>query len=216
MQDNLFLYSRHFCDSIKASVGSFKKPKGRKNVVMATYMKRLAFGVAVLLIGLGFALISAGDAQAQEITPVAASSGLSQQDAATLKQGLDILKKTLDLLAIKIQQAPKPIENASAISSGLDGLKTSLIAINSTLIAMDRVPSENISLGSPESEASPQLAENNQLASVLSTFHWNYVTWPVIVAVAAIVLTLVIRRRIAGKKLIVIKENIKEMKEKSA
>jgi phosphotransferase system glucose/maltose/N-acetylglucosamine-specific IIC component len=181
---------------------------------MATYMKKFMFGVAVLLIGLGFMVTGAIGAHAQGVGSSAAPTSLSPSDAATLKQGLDILKKTLDLLAIKIQRSPAPIENALAINSELNGLKSSLTAINSTLIAMSQIPSENIALG--PSEEGSVTAVNNQLASVSSTFHWNYVTWPVIVVIAAIVLTLVIRRKIAGKKLIVIKENIKEMKEKSA
>ena len=186
---------------------------------MATHMKKIVLSVAVLLIGLGFMVVGAAGAHAQEVgAPVAPSAGLSQNDATTLKQGLDILKKTLDLLAIKIQQSPAPIENAPAINSGLNGLKSSLTAINSTLVAMSQMPSQNIAAG-PQQEEQPLSVvnqESNQLASVSSTFNWNYVTWPVIAVIAAIVLTLVIRRKIAGKKLIVIKENIKEMKEKSA
>ena len=185
---------------------------------MATLMKRLVLGVAVLLIGLGFVVIGAAGAHAQVVNAPAAQSSLSPSDAATLKQGLDILKKTLDLLAIKIHQSPAPIENAPAINSGLNGLKSSLIAINSTLVAMSQMPSQNIAAG-PQQEEQPVAVvnqESNQLASVSSTFNWNYVTWPVIAVIAAIVLTLAIRRKIAGKKLIVIKENIKEMKEKSA
>ncbi len=177
-------------------------------------MKKFVLGVAVLLIGLGFIAFGAINVHAQELTPAATPSVLSQKDAATLKQSLDILKQTLDLLALIIQQTPAPIANADSINSELSGLKTSLISINSTLVAMSQTPSSNVSV-EPSGSNEP-VPVNNQLASVSSTFHWNYVTWPVIAVIAAIVLTLVIRRKIAGKKLIVIKENIKEMKGKSA
>lgn len=188
-------------------------------------MRKFAFGAAILLIGLGLAVgMGTNHAQAAEVAVIPSPAGLSLQDAATLKQALDILGQTLDLLEVKIASAPVPIPNAAAINSSLQVLKSSLHQIDSTLAALGNAPGQVAVSPNP---AGPVIAEiqeseetvNNQLASVASSFDLKNLTWPGVAVLAVIVvalLVIVLRRRMVRSQLSKIQNNIQEMKEKSA
>jgi len=187
-------------------------------------MKKFAFGAAILLVGLGLAVMGGNHARAAEVTIVASPAGLSSQDAAMLKQGLDILKQTLDLLQAKISAAISPISNAAAINSSLQVLKSSLRQIDSTLAALGNAPGQVAVSPNPaipviaENQESEEIA-NNQLASVESSFDLKKLTWPVIAILAVIVAALaviVLRRRMVRSKLGKVQKNIQEMKEKAS
>jgi len=187
-------------------------------------MKKFAFGAAVLIIGLGLAVMGGNHAQAAEVTVVASPAGLSSQDAAMLKQGLDVLKQILDLLQVKISVATSPIPNASAINASLDGLKINLHRIDSTLAALGESPknvavSENVASLVLSKNNSAEETANNQLASVESSFNLKKLTWPAIAVLAVIVVVLamiVLRRRMVRPKLGKIQKNIQETKEEAS
>jgi hypothetical protein len=199
-------------------------------------MKKSAIGASIVVIALfGFVFIVPSHAQADQVFPLTApvillpaQEGISSADAATLKQALDVLKKTLDLIQAKIDTTPGPISNAVVINSSLSELKTSLRQVDLTLAALSRssnlAVNQNIAKESGIEAQSPLLssnqpAANNQLASVGSGYDLKKLTWPAIAVLAVIVAALimiVLRRKMVKSKIGKVQRNIQEMKEKVA
>jgi hypothetical protein len=192
-------------------------------------MKKFAIGASIATIALfGFFFIGLNHVQADQVIPLTIQEGLSSTDAASLKQGLDVLKKTLDLIQAKIDTTPAPIPNAIAINFSLSELKTSLRRIDSTLAALSRsnnLATNQNSVGETGVETQSsllslnQLTANNQLASVESVYDLKKLIWPataVLAVIVAALIMIVLRRKMVKSKIGKVQRNIQEMKEKVA
>ena len=98
-----------------------------------TIRKRYVIGVLIVVAAVGM-WIGAIPAHAQETPVIApAPATLDAQSAQLLKEGLDALGSTLDVLQARLGSTSEPIANAGAIYATLEATKTSLMTLSTTL-----------------------------------------------------------------------------------